>query len=67
MTKAELAPYLNAVTNEDDTLLVCITDNAAYIGDLSPTCDAETFVLTYQDVSFELTFAQVVQAQLLKV
>lgn len=67
MTKSELASYLNAVSNEEDTLLICKTDNAAYIGDFSPTCDGETFVLSFEDVTFELSFEEVQSASILKV
>lgn len=66
MTKSDLAPYLNAVTNEDDTLLICKTEQGAYIGDFSPSCDEEDFVLTYEDVSVSLSYAQVLSATLLK-
>ena len=30
MTKSELAPYLNAVTNEERTFLICQTSEGAY-------------------------------------
>ena len=66
MTKSDLTPYLNAVTNEDDTLLICKTEQGAYIGDFSPTCDDEDFVLTYEDISVSLSYAQVLSATLLK-
>ncbi|MGC6553287.1 hypothetical protein ACPC58_08565 [Streptococcus sp. VTCC 12905] len=67
MTKSELAPYLDAVTNEDDTLLICKTEQGVFIGELSPSCDGEEFVLTYEDISISLPYAQVLSATLLKV
>ena len=45
MTKSELAPYLDAVTNEERTFLICQTSEGAYIGESSPTCDDKSFVL----------------------
>lgn len=66
MTKSDLAPYLNAVTNEEDTLLICKTEQGAYIGNFSPSCDGEDFVLTYEDVFVSLSYAQVLFATLLK-
>ena len=66
MTKSDLAPYLNAVTNEEDTLLICKTEQGAYIGDFSPSCDEEDFVLTYEDISVSLSYTQVLSATLLK-
>lgn len=66
MTKSELAPYLNAVTNEDDTLLICKTENGAYIGDFSPSCDEEHFVLTFENSSITLSYTQVLSASILK-
>ena len=67
MTKSDLVPYLNAVTNEEDTLLICKTEQGAYIGDFSPSCDEEDFVLDYEDVSISLSYAQVLSATLLRV
>lgn len=66
MTKSELAPYLNAVTNEERTFLICQTSEGAYIGEFSPTCDDESFVLAYDDVFADIPFEAVQKASLLR-
>ena len=66
MTKSELAPYLNAVTNEERTFLICQTSEGAYIGESSPTCDDKIFVLAYDDVFADIPFEAVQKASLLR-
>ena len=66
MTKSELAPYLNAVTNEERTFLICQTSEGAYIGEFSPTCDDKSFVLSYEDVFADIPFEAVQKASLLR-
>lgn len=66
MTKSELAPYLNAVTNEERTFLICQTSEGAYIGEYSPTCDGKSFVLAYDDVFADIPFEAVQKASLLR-
>ena len=66
MTKSELAPYLNAVTNEERTFLICQTSEGAYIGAASPTCDDKSFVLAYDDVFADIPFEAVQKASLLR-
>ena len=67
MTKSDLAPYLDAVTNENGTLLICKTAQGAYVGNFNSSCDEEDFVLNYEDVSISLSYAQVLSATLLRV
>lgn len=66
MTKSELAPYLDAVTNEECTFLICQTSEGAYIGESSPTCDDKSFVLAYDDVFADIPFEAVQKASLLR-
>lgn len=66
MTKSELAPYLNAVTNEERTFLICQTSEGAYIGGSTPTCDDKSFVLAYDDVFADIPFEAVQKASLLR-
>lgn len=66
MTKSGLAPYLNAVTNEERTFLICQTSEGAYIGESSPTCDDKSFVLGYDDVFADIPFEAVQKASLLR-
>ena len=66
MTKSELAPYLNAVTNEERTFLICQTSEGAYIGESSPTCAVMRVGLASEDGFSVIPLEAVQKASLLR-
>ncbi|MFI3887615.1 hypothetical protein [Streptococcus parauberis] len=64
MLKSDLAPYLNEVTN-NNRLVICKTSKGAFVGDLIPATEDDTFTLCYDDVSVVLTYEEVISVSLI--
>ena len=64
MLKSELAPYFNEATNNNH-LVIFKTSKGAFLGNLIPATEDDTFTLCYDDVTVVLTYEEVISASLI--